>query len=122
MRTDLAQLLLTALYYIAAYALCCIVSMVIIGTTLRFLINSDADLKNTYKGTEHKFFSIARVVGSLEQIMYITSILIGMPEFIGVWLVVKAIDEYKQTDRKYSIYLIGTSLSLIFAVGTAMLM
>jgi hypothetical protein len=53
--------------------------------------------------------------------MYITAYLIHQPAFIGVWLVVKVIDAYRQSPRDYNLFLSGTALSLIFAVATALL-
>ena len=113
-------------YYLAAYALCCLISALVISSLTRFLIKIERGRADGghpvsfFNGVS--FFNNARLVGALEQIMYITAILLGKPEFIAVWLVVKVVDAYKQSPARYSIFLVGTSLSLIFAVATALLM
>lgn len=70
---------------------------------------------------------LPRIVGALEQFMYITCYLLRHPEFIAVWLAIKLAGEWRQTEGAnlhplYNIFLVGNALSLIYSVGTALLM
>lgn len=67
---------------------------------------------------------LPRFVGALEQFMYTSAILVGMPQFVAVWLVLKLAGEWRQAERPtsyamYNIFLIGNALSLILSTATA---
>jgi hypothetical protein len=80
------------------------------------------------------------LVGLLERLLYIIALLAKSPEFIGVWLALKVAGgwsgwsgkrEYKWDDngkeilgyvpgrQEFNLFLVGTALSLIFAVAGA---
>jgi len=73
-----------------------------------------------------------RLVGIIERTLYVASLQMGEPEFIGVWLALKVAGQWKRwgeeatiAGRKvegrvfYNIFLIGSGLSVAYAVGGA---
>jgi hypothetical protein len=71
---------------------------------------------------------IPRLIGAVEQIIFTTSYLSGHNELIGIWLLMETAGEWGTQDREanpktrmndYSIFLIGTALSLMLSIGTA---
>lgn len=76
---------------------------------------------------------LSAIVGILERILYITAILIGHPELIGAWFVLKAVGEWGDTRKavsdqqedvkrpgvanEYLLNLIGSLLSLFVGVA-----
>jgi hypothetical protein len=71
----------------------------------------------------------AVMVGVVERVLFVTSIRMGYPEFIGVWIILKATGQWKrwQDDQEadgirvtgrsiYNIFLIGNGLSIAFSV------
>lgn len=76
---------------------------------------------------------LSAIVGVLERILYITAILIGHPELIGAWFVLKAVGEWGDTRKvvndqeegvkrpgvanEYLLNLIGSLLSLFVGVA-----
>ena len=71
---------------------------------------------------------IPRLVGAIEQILFTTSYLSGHNELIGIWLLMETAGEWSTQDKEakpairmndYAIFLIGTALSLMLSVGTA---
>lgn len=71
----------------------------------------------------------AQVIGWLERFLYTTSILIGSPEFIAVWLALKVAGQWDRwkldigekaafgtvrARATYSVYLVGNGLSILF--------
>ncbi len=70
-----------------------------------------------------------RIQGSVEQVLYTSSVLIGQPLFVAVWLGVKTAgqwqawtgfrDQHAFFDKYLSPYLIGNALSVIVAVTGA---
>ncbi len=73
-------------YYLAACLFSATIGNVFIGAFLRFLTQS--------KETSSKHRRLASTMGSIERIMYISSFLIGRPEFIAVWLLVKVAGDW----------------------------
>jgi hypothetical protein len=99
-------------YYVAVYVLSALFSTLTIGPVVRGLVRSS--LKESPDPAESR---LANYVGILERVMYTTSMLIGKPEFIGVWLVVKVVQQRRS--REHNVFLVGSALSLIWGVGTA---
>jgi len=75
-----------------------------------------------------ELMSLSRSVGRLERIMYVFVLALGVPQFIVVWLGMKAVgglelwngkhpDEHMGRAR-YQVYLIGTLLSLAAAYAS----
>jgi hypothetical protein len=65
-----------------------------------------------------RFISTTFFVGVFERFMYTTAFMSYMPEFVGVWLVFKAVSNWTrwQSERDlFNKYLIGNALSLIMA-------
>lgn len=66
---------------------------------------------------------LSRFVAATEEMLYITSLLIGQPTFVAAWLVIKAVGQHPGSDevetKGYSIYLIGSSLSVMLSFGAA---
>lgn len=69
---------------------------------------------------------LSRFVGATEEMLYVTVLLIGQPTFVAAWLVVKAVGQRAGSDeveaKGYSIYLIGTALSVMLAFLAAVIM
>lgn len=62
---------------------------------------------------------LSLILGILERISYTSAMLIGQPEWIGVWLVLKISSQWgvwKDERYKYNIFLIGNLLSVMFGV------
>lgn len=83
---------------------------------------------------DKRYQTLGTIIGSIEGAMYTTSVLLGHPEFIGVWLVLRAVGEWRQVDYKephanafvgtsgeYTIFLIGNALNVSLGVITALL-
>ena len=67
---------------------------------------------------------LTAIVDVLERIIYFFSAYFGVYEFLGGWLVLKSVANFKQDQsgsvlRSYYVYLLGTGTSLIFGVGGA---
>ncbi len=67
---------------------------------------------------------LSAIVGVIERIIYFFSAYFGVYEFLGGWLVLKSVANFKQDQgvsvlRSYYVYLLGTGTSLIFGVGGA---
>lgn len=121
-------------YYLAACILSSTLGNVLIAALLRILTSPN--------NTPPKHRRLASTMGSIERIMYISAFLIGKPEFIAVWLLVKVAGDWgtrrteshdakKQQDEpgvwvgispEYMIFLIGNLLSIMLAVGLAILL
>lgn len=121
-------------YYAVALLLSNIIARVLIGIITDWMVRVALHGRR-----EGKYIFLATAIGSVEQFMYTASVLLGKPEFIGVWLVIKAVGEWRQetnttegqaplprdvigVPRPYMIFLIGSGLSVIAGVGTALLM
>lgn len=88
-----------------------------------------------WDGTKYRdrpAFYQARLVGLIERILYVGSLQIGKPEFIGVWLAVKVAGQWKQWGEGsevagrqiqgrvfYNIFLMGSGLSIVYAATGA---
>lgn len=101
-------------YYVAAYVLSAVLSALAIGPFVRRLVRND--LKDDVDPGASR---LSNYVGILERFMYTTSILIGRPEFIGVWLVVKVVQQRESS--AHNVFLVGSALSLIWGAATALL-
>jgi hypothetical protein len=124
-------------YYIAAFALSNIAARLIISAVLKYLITDYIGLQakaetkvETKVETKNDPRNLGAYIGSVEQFMYTASVLLGRPEFIGVWLALKAVGEWRTrrdevdvigVPREYTIFLIGNALSVIAGVATALL-
>ncbi len=95
----------------------------------------DEALASSSVRVDPNYQTLATIIGSIEGAMYTTSILVGHPEFIGVWLVLKAVGEWRKGDNtsahanalvgtsgEYTIFLIGNALNVILSVVTAALL
>jgi hypothetical protein len=70
-----------------------------------------------------------KIQGSVEQVLYTSSVLIGQPVFVAVWLGVKTAGQWQTwtgvrdqqafSDKYLSPYLIGNALSIIVAITGA---
>ena len=71
---------------------------------------------------------LPRVVGLIERVLYIGSLQIGKPEFIGLWLALKTAGQWKRWGEGsvvagrliegrvfYNIFLVGSGLSIVYA-------
>jgi hypothetical protein len=63
------------------------------------------------------------LLGLIERLLYMISLFVGAPQFIGVWLVLKATVRWRavKDDKEYGtatdiVWLIGTGLNLLTAV------
>jgi hypothetical protein len=78
--------------------------------------------------------TLAKIIGIFERVLYVASWQIGKPEFIGLWLVLKTAGGWKgwAEDRKigdrtisarhvFTLFLIGSGLSLMYAVIGALI-
>jgi hypothetical protein len=128
MDAALARTLEIAAYYLAGYVLAILIGQVTIGPIVRQLIRR-------YLGPEREITQpgLARLIGALEQVLYISAILLGRPEFIGVWLLLKVAGEWRPgaregqpvavgQAREYTIFLFGNGLAVVLAVAMASLM
>lgn len=66
------------------------------------------------------------IVGVMDRFLFTTSYLLGVKEFIAVWLAIKLAGQWTPTktdiDRPlYHIFLIGNGLNVITSVGAALL-
>ncbi len=111
------------LYYLA-YALGYVCSILIGWFTINPFIRY---LAGRYFPTEHWDRFLPRIVGALEQTIYITAALVGAAEVIAALLLLKLAGDWSQSDREksypmYNIFIIGNTLSLILSVGSAYIM
>jgi len=74
------------------------------------------------------YLKLSYRVGYVERILYTWSILLGFPQFVVVWLSLKALGGWggwsnaEQLSRaRFIVTLIGNGLSLLVAVGFALL-
>jgi MFS family permease len=117
-------------YYAVAYILAMAASPLLIGPIVAYLSRKYLGMK---RGLPQR--GLADAIGMTERVMYIASYLIGRPEFIAVWLVLKAAGEWRpRPDEKtetgiwigasseYTVFLIGNGLSVAVAVLIAVLM
>ncbi len=77
-------------YYAVAYILAMAASPLLIGPIV-------AHLSRKYLGTKRGLpqRGLADAIGMTERVMYIASYVMGRPEFIAVWLVLKAAGEWR---------------------------
>ena len=76
-----------------------------------FLIITKFDVRDSF---------LPAILGAFEQLLYISVIVLGFPNFILIWLGVKTAGIWKvwadENDRlSYNTFVIGNALSLIFA-------
>ena len=63
--------------------------------------------------------TLTGILGIVERLLYTTSLMIGVPQWIAVWLALKVAVAWsrwqeKETRGLYNLFLIGNALSLIF--------
>ncbi len=102
-----------------------LVSLVMGGILVRWVVKKhwktsrkDQNIDKTFKDT---YIGFSDGAGTIERVLYTTSIIQGYPQFIGVWLVFKVASHWftTQTDKtrvSYNIFYIGAGLSLMFGV------
>jgi sterol desaturase/sphingolipid hydroxylase (fatty acid hydroxylase superfamily) len=82
------------------------------------------------KSNEKPTWWLQRFMGTTEQIIVTTSFLAGRFDAIGVWLLMKTAGAWSTQDKEahphalandYTIFLIGTALSVGLSIGTAVL-
>lgn len=56
------------------------------------------------------------LLGCIERFLYTTSWLVGLPEFIGLWLLIKSVGAWKRDKQGYNVFLIGNGLSISYGV------
>jgi hypothetical protein len=66
-------------------------------------------------------FYLPQLIGLLERALYVASLQLGEPEFIGVWLALKVAGQWKRWEEAdgrifYNIFLIGSGLSIAYAI------
>ena len=69
---------------------------------------------------------LPRLVGGLDIFLYMSSFLLGFPEFIAIWLALKFAGEWSpaktEIDRPlHHVFLLGNGLNVIIAVGSAII-
>lgn len=64
---------------------------------------------------------LSSIQGLVERALYVFSFMIGKPEFIGAWLVLKVASQWKEWQQKpgYNIFLIGSGFSILYAAAGA---
>ena|SRR3989338_6775137 len=118
--------------YLIGYIVACSLSFIFIDLIYQELWR---EIKDELEDKDHKLHRwYGAIIGLLEQVMYITAILLDKFEFIGIWLAFKVIGrwersriEFEQNSNKgklgklqthaiYSIFTIGNALSIIYSV------
>ncbi len=74
----------------------------------------------TMRGIEKKGHMLTFPMGIIERILYTTVFLIGQPDFVGVWLLLKVASQWQRWQEPnqrgvYNVFLIGNGLSLLIA-------
>ena len=65
----------------------------------------------------------AKTIGTIDRILFLLSFLLETPEFIGLWLGIKTVSQYKRwSDNEpgratFNIFLTGNGLSILYAVA-----
>jgi len=69
-------------------------------------------------GVEDKSNWEAAIVGLIERALYLVALQLGRVEFIGLWLIIKAVGQWASTAerRRYQIFLACSGFSLLYAV------
>lgn len=77
-------------------------------------------IKNENDNDNGKSPSITRAIGIIERILYTIALIMGLPQWIGIWLTLKVAVTWKKWEGKsrdqYNIFLIGNALSILFGV------
>jgi len=105
-------------------------SVVLIGYVImlvagHFIVESVVSrLWKRYLPSTERHVPLPAIVGTLDRCLFATSYLLGVKEFIAVWLAIKLAGQWSPTktdvDRPlYYIFIIGHALSLTISVGTA---
>jgi hypothetical protein len=89
------QVLETIGYYALAFLVASIIGVLIVTPIVLLLvwIYFRDEFKDWRRG------QLSAIIGILERILYMTAILIGHPELIGAWLVLKAVGEWGDTRK-----------------------
>lgn len=109
---------------LALYPFMALITHLVVYTVL-LRVRRLLDLKLKPADIPLKYWKAASFVGLCESVLYPTSWLIGKPEFIGVWLVLKAAGAWQgwQATRyqdmhigrnRFQAFLIGNALSVFF--------
>jgi hypothetical protein len=120
-------------YYALAYVISGILGAVILRVCMARLERlSDENgsphyKQNSKKASEDNAHKLAGIVGIIERILYTSAILVGQPGFIGVWIVLKAVGEWRKpqedtssrvgVSNAFMINQIGTALSILVGVA-----
>lgn len=108
-------------YYLLAYVFATIVGHFVIAIPYRIVASRFAAER-----VSKRELRLSGMVGIIEQILYISAILINQPAFIGVWLLLKAAGEWGRKDKpgvadEYKVALIGNGLSVLVGVLSGLL-
>lgn len=102
------------LAYILGYGVALLLSTAILYPTMSYLFSRTKD------SVQLQLHWLAASVGFIERVIYVNAVVFGYHELIAIWLVMKTLLEFKAGDSQsvasFYVYLIGTSLSLIFGV------
>jgi hypothetical protein len=114
-------------YYLIGYAFAIICSLLIIRLVVDTMWE---ELRIKWKQDIRPYEWHARAVGVVDSALYVTSWLLGVPEFIAVWLAFKVAglwikwqgDTRNNVGRAiYNIFIIGNGLSIAYATSGAMI-
>jgi hypothetical protein len=89
------------------------------------ILRSQTPTRSTNDGSLHPNEWQTITIGIIERSLYLTAILIGKPEFIAVWLTLKTVSQSKRWSENhfgraiYNNFLVGNSLSILFAFAGA---
>jgi len=56
------------------------------------------------------------LLGCIERFLYTTSWLVGLPEFIGLWLFIKTIGKWKREKQDFNVFLIESGMSISYGI------
>lgn len=108
-------------YYLLAYVIATIGGYFVVAIPYRIIASRFVAEK-----VSKRELRLSGMVGVVEQILYISAILINQPAFIGVWLLLKAAGEWGRHDKpgvadEYKVALIGNGLSVLVGVFSGVL-
>ncbi|MGD1047058.1 MAG: hypothetical protein ABR936_17275 [Bacteroidota bacterium] len=107
----------TELYpYAIGYSISLFISHFLIRWTIDPMWKAHGDPR------KNEWFVASLNQGLIERLMFTTSWLVDKPAFIGIWLALKVASQWKGWSEKagYNIFLVGSGLSILYAVLGAM--
>lgn len=125
---------------LATWALSILIGWIMINPLVRILTYQFLTKLYGQPGSEHPTYKLItlpkyqwwlpRIVGAIEQTIAMVSVFSGHYEAIGIWLVMKTTGAWSTQHKDahpsalttdYSIFLIGTALSVGLGIGTAVI-